>query len=483
MDDGDLILNTRAALNAAAREDLHVFFSLVFPYIEPETTFRDAPHFQVLAEAFENVLSGKTPRLLVAVPPRFGKSMLGSVALPAWALGRQPGTKIICASYVDQLSRGFAQKTRDVMVSDAYRSIFPGVGFEHGGNALEELRTSSKGYRLATSVGGMITGKGANLVIIDDPIKAVEAESDLVRQGVYDWLKGSIMSRFDLGEPGRMIVIMQRLHQDDLIGRLRDDSGWAMLEMPARAYQAVSYSLGGGKSWTLKPGELLYPAGFNEAAYAERRSSMSEASFNAQFQQRPDAAEGTLFKLKQFRRYDHPPHDHQTELIVQSWDLALSEESTGAFSVCTTWAIWGLKLYLLDVFRKKMEFPRLAYAVRQLQKKHHADFVILETTGIGKAVYQDARKDPDLAGKLVHHDPKLGKVERATMQVPKIERRRVHLPKAAPWLEVFEAEVAAFPLSKYADQVDSMVQFLRALDSSNQITINLSAYEPNQMSF
>lgn len=483
MDDGNLIKSVRAALHAAARDDLHLFLSLIFRYIEPQTPFVDGNHFRVLATAFENVISGKTPRLLVAVPPRFGKSMLGSVALPAWALGREPGLKVICASYGDQLARGFAQKSRDVMVSPTYQSIFPGAGLDHGGGALEELRTEAKGYRMATSVGGVVTGKGANLIIIDDPLKAVDAESDQIRQTVYDWVKGSLMSRFDLGEIGQMIVIMQRLHQDDLIGRLRDDGGWAMLEMPAKAWKEATYDMGYGRSWSVKPGELLYPAGFNDAALQERRSSMSEASFNAQFMQRPDAAGGTLFKLKHFQRYTQRPFNHHIELIVQSWDLALTEESHGAFSVCTTWAICGLKLYLLDVFRKKLDFPRLAYAVRNLAKKHQAHQVIIETSGIGKAVFQEVRKDEALLGRLMGHNPKEGKVERATVQVPKVERKRVYLPMAAPWLEAFEAEVTGFPLTKYADQVDSMVQFLHALDSPNQITMNLKAFTPHRMSF
>ena len=476
MDDSLLTLAAREALHAGIRDDFYAFFRFVFPQIEPETEFVDAKHFRVLATAFEKVISGETPRLLVAVPPRFGKSMIGSVALPAWVHGRQPGAKIICASYGDQLARGFAQKTRDVMTSNEFLAVFPNSGLDQGGIALEELRTVSKGYRLTTSVGGVVTGKGANLIIIDDPMKAVEAESDQVRQTVYDWLKGSLMSRFDPGGVGKMIVIMQRLHQDDLIGRLKDDGGWEVLEMPAQALEARTYDLGRGKTWATKPGDLLYPSGFNEAALKERRASMSEAAFNAQFLQRPDAAQGTVFKMKHFRRYEKAPYDHHIEQIVQSWDPAFTDEVHSAFAVCTTWAICGLDLYLLDVFRRKLEFPRLAYAVKNLKTKHRAHHVIIESTGIGKALIQDLYKDHDLRTSIHPSTPKLGKVERAIAQVPKVERRRILLPKAAPWLETFEAEIAAFPLSKYADQVDSMVQFLGALDRMNAVTINLKAF-------
>ena len=367
------------------------------------------------------------------------------------------------------------------MNSARFREIFPGALLDHAGIALDELRTIAKGFRRSTSVGGLATGMGANLIIVDDPLKAIEAESEQVRQTIYDWVKGTLMSRFAPGETGKMIVIMQRLHQDDLIGRLRDDGGWAVLEMPAEAYKPVQYDLGRGQIWTLKPGDLLYPEGFDASALAERRSSMSEAAYNAQFLQRPDAAQGTLFKTKYFQRYDQPPFPHHVEAIVQSWDPALTEESNGAFSVCTTWAISGLKLYLLDVFRRRMEFPKLAYTVRSLQKKFKADHVIIEVAGVGKALYQDLSSDPELVGRLHSASPKLGKLERAIAQTPMIERKRVYLPTSAPWLEAFEGEVAAFPLGKYADQVDSMVQFLRAMGFVNAITMNLKARDGAQM--
>ena len=401
-EDDKLTALARQALYAAARDDLGLFTSLIFGAIEPETVFKAAPHFQVLSRALQDVLDGKTPRLLLAVPPRFGKSMLGSVALPAFALGRQPGLKVICASYGDQLAKDFALKTRNVMTSEAYAAIFPGAALE-GASALEELKTPKKGYRLATSVGGVVTGKGANLIIIDDPLKAIEAESEPARRTAYDWVKGSLMSRFDLGELGRMIVIMQRLHQDDLIGRLKAEEGWKVLEMPARAIEPLSFDLGGGKTWSLKGGDLLYPEGLGEAALAERRASMSEAAFNAQYLQRPDAAGGTLFKLKHFQRYEQRPYDHHIELIVQSWDLALSEEDNpeGCFSVCTTWAICGLKLYLLHVFRRKLEFPQLIKAMESLRDRHRAHYVIVETSGLGKGVFQQANKVQSLQGKLV----------------------------------------------------------------------------------
>jgi hypothetical protein len=266
----------REAIWAYAREHLYPFYRLTFPVLSPEAEFIPARHFQVLCTALEKVVTGETPRLLIPVPPRHGKSRLGSVALPAWILGRDPKAKIICASYGDQLARDFALRTRDLMRSNAYRSLFPQTALDVGGTALEELRTSAKGYRLATSVQGVVTGKGANYIIIDDPMKAVEASSEAARNSIYDWVKTALMSRFDRPADGRMVVLMQRLHQDDLIGRLQDEGGWAVLEMPGEAVQEQVFDLGGGERWIYKPGDLLFPEVFNQAALNQLRFDLGE---------------------------------------------------------------------------------------------------------------------------------------------------------------------------------------------------------------
>lgn len=466
---------SRAAMRGLARNNFFVFFRLLAPVLVPGQPFIDAPHFRVLARALEKVESGENPRLLICIPPRHGKSLLASVALPAWILGRNPSAKVICASYGQDLSRDFALRSRDLIRSDVCRAIFPGTILDVGGAALEELRTSVKGYRLATSVQGVLTGKGADYIIIDDPMKAADASSDVARNSVYEWVKSTLMSRFDKPTEGRMIVIMQRLHMDDLIGRLRDEGGWAILEMPGEAIEPQKFDLGGDKVWDFRPGDLLYPERFDRKALDQLKSDLGEAAYSAQILQRPAAPGGALFKMKHFQRYDELPKYY--ERIVQSWDTAIVDSETAAYSVCTTWGINGYKLYLVDVFRKRLDFYQIDKVVLSLREKWNAGVVILEASGAAKP----------LASRLLQHhggfrwllttDPKLGKVERATAETPKIERRRVYLPKKADWLDTFETEVAQFPHSKYADQVDSMVHFLRVLDSRNLVTHGLTAFQ------
>lgn len=463
----------RERVRALARDRFFPFYRLLFPALAPEATFSGALHFRALAHALEKVACGETRRLLIAIPPRHGKSLFASVAFPAWLLGRDPTRKIVCASYGDQLSRDFSNRFRDLLWSPAYQAVFPDTLVPHNGASLAEVRTFKKGYRLATTVQGPVTGKGAHFIIVDDPFKAAEAASETTRNAVYDWFKGSLMTRFDNPAEGAMVVVMQRLHQDDLIGRLRDEGGWDYLAMPGEFSERGVFDLGDNERWTVNPGDLLYPERFDRAALAQLRFDLGEAQYNAQILQQPSPPGGALIKLKHFQRYETPPSHF--EAVVQSWDPAVVDTETAAYSVCTTWGVLGRKLYLIDVLRKRLDFYKIEPAILHMREKYRAACVVLETAGVGRAIGNALVKHEGARQWLCGHDPKLGKLERAIAQTPKIERKRVYLPLSAPWLETFEAEVASFPMSKYADQVDSMVQFLHLLDQRNRWTINLSA--------
>ncbi|MGD1039179.1 MAG: phage terminase large subunit [Roseiarcus sp.] len=327
---------------------------------------------------------------------------------------------------------------------------------------------------MATTVDGPATGKGAHFAFVDDPIKAAEATSETVRNSVYDWFKGSLMTRFDKPAEGAMVVVHQRLHQDDLIGRLRDEGGWEFLEMPGECMQRQTFDLGDGETWDFEPGDLLFPERFDRAALKQMFWDLGEAAYNAQILQRPGASGGTLFKLKHFPRYETLPA--RFEAIVQSWDPAIVDNETAVFTVCTTWGIVGRRLYLVNVFRKRLDFYKIEPAMLSMKQKYNAGFVILEVSGVGKAIGNFLLKRQGIHEWFLWTEPRLGKLERAMAQTPKIERKYVYLPMKADWLETFEAEIAAFPLSKFADQVDSMAHFLHTLDTHNRLTARLSAF-------
>lgn len=454
----------RQFLCETARTDLLTYCEMIHSVAEPSETFRAYYHTRVLATAVQNAIEGDIKRLLIAVPPRFGKSLVGSIAAPAWALGRDPALRVICTSYGDELSRDFAVKSRLIMQSEAHRRIFPQCSLAASGTAHHRLSTTKGGYRLATSVGGSVTGKGANIIIVDDPLKAKDAVySQAARDEAFNYITGTLMSRFDEPAKGRMIVISQRLHTDDLIARLRDEGDWTLLAIPAEAQVPMLLDRGGGEQWQLAPGDLLFPERFDHKVLDQLKHDLGEANYAAQILQDPRALGGTIFKTKHFQSM--PCSDFyrdKMECIIQSWDTAISEEETAAWSVCTTWGVYGKFFALMDVYREKLSYPALLKAVHCQYEKHKPAGVIVEYASSGQALYQQLCQEG--CTWIYKVKPVGSKQERAMHQAPKIEQGRVLLPAKAPWYATFINEIASFPLGR-SDQVDSMTQFLRAFDT------------------
>lgn len=451
-----------------ARAKLFDYTQLIFPEVVPSGTFIEANHTKLLARVLERVASGETRRVLIAIPPRFGKSLLGSVTMPTWMLGREPALKIICASYGDELSKDFAVQSRNAMLSRRYQELFPKTVLT--GSAASKLETTAGGYRYSTSVGGAMTGKGADIIIVDDPLKAKDAvHSQPLRDEAFNWITGTLMSRFDKPAEGRVIVLSQRLHQDDLIARLRDEGGWEMVAVPAEALKPISLDIGEAEPWRLEAGDLLFRERFDKTALAQLRADLGEANYAAQILQDPVALGGAIFKVKDFQLMSGKlGRPDLIEAVYQSWDTAISEEESAAWSVCTTWGVYGKYFVLLDVFRERLSFPRLMAAVREQYRLHQPKAVFVEKASSGIAVVQQLESE---GVRWIHAlSVKGSKLERAMHQAPKIEAGRVIVPRDAPWAQTFLAEVAAFPNSR-SDQVDSMTQFLKVFDIGRNHTL------------
>lgn len=216
-------------------------------------------------------------------------------------LGRNPGAKIICLSHGQDLGEKLAIKTRRVMDSAFYREVFPATGLTK--RALADLRTSEGGYRTTTSVDGGITGQGGDFIIIDDPMKADDAESDTRPSSVNHWMAGTIFSRLDDPRTAKMVMVAQRLHQDDPFGRLQETEDWEVLSIPVTATTAQTYDIGRGKTHTQLEGDLLYPARLTASHLAMQRRQMGERKYEAQFQQAPVPADGRFFK-REWLKFD-----------------------------------------------------------------------------------------------------------------------------------------------------------------------------------
>ena len=300
-------MSTACELQAVLRTDFQAFSERAFMTLNPTETFLDNWALQVIAHHLNLCAQRTITRLLIVIPPRSLKSMMASVAFPAYLLGRDPSTKVITISYNQDLSTKFSNDTRSIIKSDWYRQLFPHTVISQYKDTQSDFETTEHGARHATSVEGALTGYGSDFIIIDDPLKANEANSESARRKVNNWFDDTVLTRLNNPKQGVIIVVMQRLHVDDLAGHLMEKEGWTVLKIPARSETDTVYQLGNGKTYTYKAGEFLHPARLGQKELDERRNSMGIAAFYAQYQQAPIPPAGNIFKLEWFKLVDKLP--------------------------------------------------------------------------------------------------------------------------------------------------------------------------------
>ena len=316
----------------------------------------------------------------------------------------------------------------------------PNMRIGRGKDSEGEVGTTSSGFRLATSVGGTLTGRGGNPIVIDDPLKPADAHSKALRERANEWFRTTLLSRLD-----------------DLAGVLLEAGGWKVLSLPAIAETEETVPIGRGRSWHRSIGDLLQPDREPKAVLDELKRSIGSAAFAAQYQQTPVPAEGNLIRWAWFNRYETPPHRQSTDTILQSWDTASSAGELADYSVCTTWLVRGETFYLLDILRDRLAYPDLKRAALRQKEAWRPDAILIENKGSGTSLVQD------LWSAGVHTipvTPTADKVLRVSAETARIESRAVHLPVTAPWLDDFRDELLAFPEGRHDDQVDAMTQAL-----------------------
>ena len=448
-------VSQRLIVNSILRTDFIAFVQKVFATVSPGDGFLPNWHIEAMCHELSKVMRGETRRLIISIPPRHLKSICTSVALPAWVLGHDPTRRIICVSYAQDLAVKHANDTRMVMSTDWYRRIFPGTRIDPAKNTETEVMTTKRGFRLSTSVGGTLTGRGGNLVIIDDPIKPADAMSDTIRERVNEWCRITLLSRLDDKERDAIILIMQRLHEGDLTGLLLQQGGWRHLRLPAIAETEERIEIGPGRYHTRRAGELLHPARESQSTLDAMKTAMGSAAFSAQYQQSPVPASGNLIDWSWFRWYEAP--NPKVEQYVVSWDTAMKATELSDYSVGTVWGIMCDFYYLLDLVRLRLDYPALRRKVIEMYHRWHRPNVLIEDAGSGTSLIQDLKEHRIRA---VPIRPVADKIVRMAAQSAKIEAGRVLLPRHAPWLDDLRTEILAFPHGLHDDQVDSIAQAL-----------------------
>src|SRR5262245_11427888 len=340
-------------IEAILRQDLYCFIQAAFPIVSPGAPFVPNWHLEAIAYHLSLVLEGKIKRLIITIPPRSLKSICGSACCPAFALGHDQSWRIICVSYSESLARKHANDCRALMRSPMYNRLFPNSRISSAKDTEVEFATTLGGNRLSTSVGGTLTGRGGNLIIVDDPLKPQDACSEPARDSVKQWYANTLLSRLDDKSNDAIVVIMQRLHMDDLVGHLLEQEGWTHLNLPAIAEAEHYVPLGPGRFHVRRPGDVLHPEREPRTVLDELKRSMGSSDFAAQYQQAPIAEGGNLIKWSWFQLYDDPPVRNSGDRIIISWDTALSSKELSSYSACGVLQARGETAYVLEVIRDR----------------------------------------------------------------------------------------------------------------------------------
>jgi len=421
-------------------------------------------HLLFLNRKLVDVAAGRIKRLMVSMPPRHGKSELVSRYFPAWFLGTFPDKRIILVSYEADFAATWGRKARDLLEEHG-PSLF---GIRVLGKSSAANRWDVEGHEggmVTAGVNGPITGRGADIGIIDDPVKNdQEAISVTYQERAYEWYKSTFRTRIQ--RDGAIILIMTRWHENDLAGKLlaaQEEEGekWEVVSLPATAEDNDPL----GREF----GQPLCPDLFTKDALESIKKAVGSYWWASLYQQRPSPAEGGIFKRNWWQYYRRLPD--KFDEIIQSWDMTFKDTKTADYVVGQVWGRKGANKYLLDQVRDRMDFPATIQAVRTLSAKWpQARAKLVEDKANGPAVIATLKRE--ISG-LIPFEPQGSKESRAWAVSPEVEAGNVYLPdpSIAPWVHDFIEECAAFPNGANDDQVDAMSQALMRLNKQPGIQV------------
>jgi predicted phage terminase large subunit-like protein len=434
------------------QENFMDFVHKVWPH------FINGAHHKEMAAAFEKVARGECKRLIINMPPRHTKSEFASYLLPAWFLGKFPKKKIIETAHTAELAVGFGRKVRNLVDSDVYKAIFPGVGLQSDSKAAGRWATNQGGDYFAIGVGGAVTGKGADILIIDDPHSEQEAalseNNPEVYDKTYEWYTSGPRQRLQPG--GSIIMVMTRWSKKDLTGQvlksaaLRSGEEWEVINFPAILPDGIPLW---PEFWSLKELEAL-------------KNELPNAKWQAQYMQEPTSDVSAIIKREWWKQWEDedPPY---CEFLIQSWDTAFLKTQRSDYSACTTWGVFyrpndrGVdvaNIILLNSFKRRMEFPELKQMAFEHYKEWEPDSIIVEAKASGAPLVFELRA---MGIPVQEYTPSKGndKIARLNACADLFASGRVWVPCTA-WAEELVEEVASFPSGEHDDLVDSMSQAL-----------------------
>lgn len=441
------------AQNASIARHFQLFLRYVVATTSPAVAYAHNWHIDAIAAHLEACARGEIRRLIINIPPRMLKSTMVSVAWPAWLLGQDARTRIMVASYAQNLSTKHSTDCRLVMQSGWYRRAFPNTVLSADQNEKDKFVTTARGQRLAVSVGGAAIGEGGNILIADDPLNPLQASQKTGRDAANAWFDHSFATRLDDKQRGAIVIVMQRLHAEDLSGYLLAKGGWEHLCLPAVAPHTSMIHCR-DFCYERPAGQALHAAREPIALLDATKRELGSANFAAQYQQAPLNQSGALIHRHWFARYAEVPAGR----VVQSWDTGIKAGAKHDASACVTFTQHEGQHYLIDVTQVRLEYPEL----KRLMVAHAARFapeaILVEDKASGQSLLQDLKRETQLP--LVAQLPRGDKLSRLIRVSPLLEAGRIALPNEALWLTDFEAELLAFPDGSHDDMVDAFSQYL-----------------------
>jgi len=455
--DIELSLADRAALY---RRSFLYFAVAAFRVLFPGEEFLDNWHIDAIAYVLMEVHHGRRMFQLINMPPRTLKSFLVSVAYTAWLLGKDPRKKIIVVSYGQEIADRIANDTLRLISSQFYRDTFPDTRLSASKHSASEFETTAGGYRLATSVGGRITGWGGEIVILDDADKPADMDSEELRARTKDFFRSSALTRFNRPDHAKMVVVQQRLHEDDLSSMLIQDENWCHLNLPAIATEDVEIAIAQGEYKEFRRGELLHPAHLSEAFLARQRRSMLEHNYLSQYQQDPPPRGGSLnfWPLVTVSEPPTEPYDY----IIQSWDPAVTDKEGNSSSACVTFGIIGRIAYVLDARRFSLQQPDLLLIMERMDRDWKPNAILVEVNGVGRGIHDMLRRQG--FGHLIAVVAKTDKSKRLLGCEDVFRDKRFVVLKSIQQLEAYRREFSNFSSSRSNDLVDATTQFIAKMD-------------------
>lgn len=473
------------------------FVKFAFSITDPVTQYIHNWHIDLITEYLGLVEQGVIRKLIINVPPRSLKSLIVNQAWPAWLLGHNPAERIVSASYGMDLAIKNSVKTRLIMENEFYKKMFPKTRLAHDNNQKMQFSTTEMGHRVATSTGSGITGEGGNILIVDDLSSALDAQSDTIHEGQIAWYDTSFSNRLNDKKNGAIVVIMQRLREDDLTGHLMaSKTGWVKLKLPIYTDKDIRFTrFEPRKTYTFKKG-LLHEARM-DWDYVKGEEKKGSFYFSGQFLQEPTPAGGGIIKKAWFTLWEPSIPLPRMTYVLQSYDTAFTANTLNDPSACLTIGVFNKAaqgqdpnwaFMILDWWNEHLEFPELEERAKMDYKltsgrasklsfginKKHVDLLVVEEKATGKPVIQRLQRAAGLP--ILGYTPTTDKIQRVNIVSPIVETGKIYVMSSgkppipegyqefAAWVQPFIKEVCTFPKAPHDEAPDTLSQALITLE-------------------